>query len=410
MKGKRREGREGSPSFVQYSSDIFRFSRPARSCSLMSFASRTSRSARFFTALATLISLTTPVFAGESRKIIEWGWGTPETTYVRAHIREMERLPFDGLGLDLKVNGGPPDTSGRFSWKVWGTKALSRDDYAEAIEALRATRFERFTDNFLRFNVTPGHIDWYDQGFSSVQANARLAARIAKECRLKGLLFDVEHYTGKPFFYSTRPHKAEHSFAEYQKQVRQRGREFMQALNAEYQDITILLTYGYQVAYQEVSLFKSLASVEYGLLPAFLDGMLDAAGPATLIFDGWEYAYGYKEDAQFSKAYDTMIREDLERSSAKDQFRRHYRASFGLWVDNKDKWDPKDFSANYFSPAEFEQSVRFALKHTDRYVWIYSQKARWWDGQVPQAYIDALTRARESQASDVALKRRDARD
>jgi hypothetical protein len=337
--------------------------------------------------------------AAGSRKIIEWGWGTPETTYIRAHVKEMERLPFDGLGLDLKADSGPPNATARFSWKVWGAKVLQRDDYAEAIEALCGTQFERFTDNFLRFNVTPGYLDWYEEDFSAVVANARLAAQIARECRLKGLLFDVEHYGGKPFHYASRSHKGEHSFAAYERQVRQRGREFMQALLGEYPEITILLTYGYHVAYRDVTLFKSLASTEYGLLPAFLDGMLEAAGPDTLIFDGWESAYGYKEDAQ--------LRKNLERTSAKDQFRRHYRASFGLRVDNGQKWDATDLSKNYFSPAEFERSVRSALKHTDRYLWIYSEKARWWDGQVPQAYIDALTRARTSEGVDVAVKERE---
>ena len=333
--------------------------------------------------------------AAADQKIIEWGWGTPNPVYVRDHVRDMEKLPFDGLVLDLTANGQPSDTGHQFSWKVWDARTLSAEDYSEHILALKATRFERFTDNFLRFNVTPGEIDWYDQEFNSVLANARLAARIAKESRLKGLLVDVEHYGGKPFNYGSQRQKGSHGFAEYQQQVRQRGRAFMQALSAEYPDITILLTYGYHAAYYKLGLFKSLESAEYGLLPPFLDGLLEAASPGMLIFDGWEYAYGYQDETQFKKAYDTMMREDLEHSATKDQFRQHYRTSFGLWIDNKHQWDTQNFSNNYFSPAAFEESLRLALQYTDRYVWIYSENARWWEGKVPQAYIDALKRARE---------------
>jgi len=353
-----------------------------------------------FTLVLVLLSVNgahhTSAGAAETRKVIEWGWGTPEATYIRDHVKEMERLPFDGLGLDLRADGGPPNTSGHFSWNVWGAKALRKDDYAEAIGALCGTQFERFTDNFLRFNVTPGNLDWYDQDFTSVLANARLAARVAKECRLKGLLFDVEHYGSKLFRYPSRPQTDAHTFSEYQTQVRQRGREFMQAIREEYPGISILLTYGYQVAYQEVTLLKSLATVEYGLLPAFLDGMLDTADAESLIFDGWEFAYKYKQEKQFTDAYDIMLTKGLERAADKERFRQHYRASFGIWLDHGGKvWDQQDLTNNYFTPAAFEAALGFALKHTDRYVWIYSHKARWWDGQVPQAYIDALRRARE---------------
>ena len=219
----------------------------------------------------------------------------------------MERLPFDGLGLDLNSNSGLPDTSGHLSWKVWGAKALRRDDYAEAIEALKGTGFERFTDNFLRFNVTPGQVDWYDPEFSAVLANARLAAQIAKECGLKGLLLDVEHYGGKPFYYPGRPHKKQYGFAAYHGQVRQRGREFMATLQEAYPGLTILLTYGYDLVFRTAGLFASLESAEYGLLGPFLDGMLDATGPETLIFDGWESSYGYKQESEFQKAYETMV-------------------------------------------------------------------------------------------------------
>ena len=95
-----------------------------------------------------------------SSKLIELGWGTPSPTYIRAHIQEMEQLPFDGLVLDLKGNTGPADTRGHFSWNVWGAKALQAPDYSEAIDALQQIQFKRFTENFLRFNIAPGNIDW----------------------------------------------------------------------------------------------------------------------------------------------------------------------------------------------------------------------------------------------------------
>jgi hypothetical protein len=327
-----------------------------------------------------------------SSKLIELGWGTPSPTYIRVHIQEMEQLPFDGLVLDLKSNTGPADTRGHFSWNVWGAKALQASDYSETIDALQQIQFKRFTENFLRFNIAPGNIDWYDEQFRGVLANASLVARLVRQCHLTGLFLDTEQYRGKAFHYPSQPHHQEHSFAEYQMQVRQRGREFIQALTADGAAFTVLLTWGYSYVFQAG---KPLDTAHYGLLPAFLDGLLDGATPDTLIYDGWEGAYGYKTEQHFQKAYDIMRYRSLEWTGVQEQFRRNHRASFGIWVDNGKVWDTQDFTRNYFTPAAFEQAVRLALNRTDRYVWIYSEKTRWWDGSMPSPYIEALTKARQ---------------
>lgn len=344
-----------------------------------------------------LVSLSSSV-SGESRnfKIIEWGWGTPTPAYVKEHIQDMEKLPFDGLVLDLKGNQGSSGTAELFSWNVWGAKSLRLEEYQESYEALRLIKFQKFTDNFLRFNATPGNIDWFAPGFSVVISNAKLAAQIAKTCNLKGILLDLEHYGQEPFRYNSQPDREKHSFPDYQKQAKKCGREFMQAINAAYPEVTILLTYGYFLAYSSK---KPLEQAAYGLLPAFLDGMLEAASPATLIFDGWEFAYGYKKEEEFQKAYEVMHQLLYERCEVKDAFKQHYRASFGLWLDKGKKWNGTDISKNYFTPQEFESSLRHALRRTDRYVWIYSEKPNWWTNQVPYPYIDALRRARSTESA-----------
>jgi hypothetical protein len=76
---------------------------------------------------------------------------------------------------------------------------------------------------------------------------------------------------------------------------------------------------------------------------------------------------------------------------------------FGLWIDydwrNKG-WDEKDPSKNYFTPQQFESSAKAALSTADEYVWVYTEKPRWWDPQtgkpaaLPREYQEALRRAR----------------
>jgi hypothetical protein len=226
-----------------------------------------------------------------------------------------------------------------------------------------------------------------------VLANASLLARVAKQSHLTGIFFDVEHYQGTAFSYPSQPQSQKHGFPTYLQQVRQCGREFMLALEAEYADITVLLSYGYSLACQSG---KPLDTASYGLLPAFLDGMLEGATPGTRIFDGWEASYGYQTEQQFQKASNIIRRDSLRCSHMKQKFDQHYRASFGIWVDYRGTWNTTKFSRNYFTPTAFEQAVHLALRYTDRYVWIYSQKARWWNGTMPRLYIDALTQARGS--------------
>ncbi|NER34622.1 MAG: hypothetical protein F6J93_11445 [Oscillatoria sp. SIO1A7] len=352
-----------------------------------------------FLALAILPNTRANTEELEGKKIIEWGWSTPSPTYIKEHIEELEQLPFDGLGIELKVNQGSihPYNSGwnyLFSWNVWGRKALNPEDYSESIEALKNTQFNKFTDNFLIFHVMPGIVDWYDDDFKSVIANVKLAAEIVKDCHLKGILLDVEHYRAAlpPFSYASQLHSDRQDFEDYQKKVRARGREFMKAINKVSKEIDILLTFGYQISnYQNQSLEASV----YGLLPAFLDGMLEAAAN-SMIFDGWEYSYGYKTEKEFEEARKSIKINFLDITKVRESFIKHYRASFGLWVDYRHSFDRNDFNKNYFTPKDFESSVKLALKHSDRYVWIWSESIGWWKGQMPQPYIDALKKARES--------------
>ena len=62
----------------------------------------------------------------------------------------------------------------------------------------------------------------------------------------------------------------------------------------------------------------------------------------------------------------------------------------------KSGWDLENFSKNHFTPPEFEASVRAAMRASDAYVWIYTEQPRWWTREkLPQAYIEALERARK---------------
>ena len=336
-----------------------------------------------------------------SKKLIEFGWDEPDTAFLRQHLAEMERTPFDGCvfhaGYEL-----PGGRQGSFTWECWGTNAFAEADLQAAFDDLKAVRSRRFKENFLRFNTTPAKLDWFDD-HAAVLGNARLAARLARAGRCPGLLFDIEQYDGPLFNYRKQRDATTKTWEAYAVQVRQRGREVMQAFQKGYPGLTVFLTFGYSLPWQESQGGKrALAECSYGLLAPFLDGMVEAARGRTRLVDGHELSYGYRDPEQFVVAYRTMQTGLLPMVADPKKYRRTFSLAFGLWMDHdwrKLGWEVEQVAQNYFTPETFESSARAALNTADEYVWIYTETPRWWSKEggpvkLPAAYAEALRKAR----------------
>jgi hypothetical protein len=340
-----------------------------------------------------------------AKKLIEFGWDEPDAAYMRKHAAQMERTPFDGTVFHVTFTDeqGKPQ---RFSNAVWGTRTFSDAELQPALDDLKATRFVRFTHNFHRFNVLPGTVDWFDD-FAPIVSNARLAARIAKEGKARGILFDIEPYDSPVWHYAKQRDAATKSWDQYAAQVRARGREVMSAFQEGYPDLPVLLTFGYCWPYAHMTRKEgatTLQESEVGLLAPFFDGMFDAVKGNAQIIDGFELSYGYRDEKQFDDARRRIRGDDAEVLRIvgnREKYASHGSLAFGIWMDYdslKRGWDPADPSKNYFTPEQFQRSVAKALATTDEYVWIYTERAKWWDAEgkpenLPPAYDEALRRA-----------------
>jgi len=335
----------------------------------------------------------------KGRKVIEWGWDESDTKFMRANIEKMEQFPFDGLIFHVTSLRGD-----NLAWEVWGGKKFASDDFQQAVEDLKATKFNCFTDRFLRVNVTPAKTDWFDdEAWAAEVNNFGVAAEIAKKGRCKGFMFDTEQYEGVTVFdYRKQKDKDKRTFAEYRAKVRQRGREWIKSVIKDYSDITILLTFGYEVSLWRAAKPKDRSTAEYGLLADLLDGVLEGCSKETVVVDAYEFAYPYKERKQFEQGYETIKSKALDWTAAPEKYMAHVRAGFGIWMDHKRKdWSVSDFSKNYFSPREFEAAVRSALEISDGYVWIYSERPKWWTNEMlPKEYVEALRHARKAGKKD----------
>ncbi len=335
------------------------------------------------------------------KKLIEFGWDEPNTTFMHQHSQEMEQTPFDGCVFHVdyvKAGGG----KGSFTWECWGQRAFTEAELQPALMDLQAAKFEHLTSNFLRFNTTPAKLDWFDDHHAIMQ-NALLAAQFAKKGKCPGLLFDIEQYDGQLFDYRKQRSIKEKPWDVYAAQVRLRGREIMDAFQRGFPDLTVFLTFGYSLPWaQSQAGKKPLSECSYGLLAPLLDGMVEAAKGRTRLVDGHELCYGYKDPSRFAKACQTMKTELLPIVANPQKYPQCFSFGFGIWLDNdwrKRGWNIDVPDKNFYSPAALEASVRQALAVADEYVWIYSETPRWWSAEgkpvkLPAAYDAALRQAR----------------
>ena len=333
------------------------------------------------------------------KKLIEFGWDEPDTRFMREHIKELQASPFDGciFHVNYRLHNG---TQRSFTSDLWGRARFAASDLDSARLDLQATPFGRFRENFLRVDVTPGDLDWFED-HSTVMSNLELAARLAKQGGCPGILLDTEPYRGALWDFHAQTKAHAHSWDELSAQVRKRGAEAMAALERGYPGLTVFLSVAYTwPLYESMGGRHPLADMRYGLLPSFLDGMISAASDSVVIVDGHEASYPYRDPAKFAATADSMRRGVLRIVAQPERYSRRLSVAFAIWLDfNSPKlgWHVDRPESNYFTPAAFAVSVQAAFDHADHYVWIYSQEPRWWTPEggrknLPAVY-DSVLRA-----------------
>lgn len=326
--------------------------------------------------------------AGPKVKFIELGWDIPSTAFLREHGAAMEKsAPMDGVMFKAEFR----DDQGKAlsSEAVWDAQPWKREWLEPAKSDLQACSFKRFTDNFVRFNATPGNLEWADDtGWQILAEKAGLCAWLCREGGATGLAIDFESYGSAQFRYD--PAKGR-SFPETVALARRRGGQMMQAMAAEYPDATHIALWLNSINTQ-AGLSDDpdaiLAGGSYGLLPAFIDGLLDAMPPATTLVDGCELGYYMSGAEQYLRAAHQMRAWNgpalrLVASENRAKWRAQVQAGFGFYLD---MYLNEEGSPYYFGPAEegtrldrLRENLSAARAASDGYVWIYGEQCRWWE-------------------------------
>jgi hypothetical protein len=347
--------------------------------------------------------------------VIYTGWDSPDTRQFRKGLAAFEKWGvFDGTTLTaFRTLPGGERKPALFAFRnekwAWG-------DFAPALEDLKAAKPTACRENYLLLLSNPGDVDWFDDaGWASVVEHWRLLGRLAKRGGLRGILFDPEPYSPphSQFLYRAQPQREAHTFAEYRAQARKRGREVMQAVRAEFPDATI---FAYRLFSDMLSLPPGQAFVDflephaYGLLPAFVDGWLDAMPAGMRVIEGTEsIGYHANSEAEYQSAYARLKLRmpDILAPEHREKVRRQFLVGQSLYLD---AYINPPGSSWYIdrtgttSAGRLSANLSSALASSDGVVWVYGEKARWWDAGDP-AYpmwpkalpgaIEAIRRAKD---------------
>ena len=353
--------------------------------------------------------------ARRPKKLIATGWDKPDSRRLLENLEEIEKRPFDGVVLELV---GQVDQKKQCRMRsTFANEKWQQEWFQPCIENLRACKFQRLTDNFLTTGANPGNVDWFDdEGWANIVEHWRIAARVAKQSGLKGILFDPEPYTPPhaQFGYAAQPGHEKHSFDDYCTKARQRGREVMEAVVKEHPEVTLFCYFMNSVNATAAGHADPRRVLEgrrgYGLLPAFIDGWLDAAPPTVTFVDGCESAYLYNSRQQYLEAAVAIkgACQELVSPENRAKYRAGVQVSFGVYLDAY--WNPKDSEwGRWYIDGQggprvdrLRANVAAALRAADQYVWIYGEKFRWWP--TPNGRVNQETWPEALPGSEAALR------
>lgn len=159
------------------------------------------------------------------KKLIELGGGMLTPSRLLALQTQVEQTPFDGLAL--KITG--TDDAGKpvNTFQICTLSPWKREWFQGEVNTLKKLKSGKLTDNFMSVSLSVSATDFADAfddaGWKTIADKFAIAAWIAREGGLRGVMFDPEGYGDTVIKLGSRRHK-DKSYEEYAVKVRQRGR------------------------------------------------------------------------------------------------------------------------------------------------------------------------------------------
>lgn len=327
----------------------------------------------FLTFILVIIFLSSFAQKTEEKKLIEFGWDYPRSGFIKDHIDQMQKTPFDGVVFSFDSGIYNAFDSTKLPDSVFDYNVLSK------------IHWQKLTDNFL-FVRGAGHSGphWLDdRAWNTIVQNLTKVSKALALSKAKGIGFDPEYYYKDPaldsWLYKPSMYNGL-SYEEVGKFVRKRGKQFIQALQTYQSDVKILCFWLLGLVYQQ-QLHQPLSQTGMALYPFFIEGMLEGKNKSAEIIDGNELSYWYQKAEDFVTA-GQLIREK-ESVLIDDTLVQEYKnisISQSVYFDGLFAVLPK-FNKGFDTLTKerwLRDNLYFAYKTTDKYVWFYSERIDWW--------------------------------
>ena len=309
-------------------------------------------------------------------RFISLSWNTPRSDEYARRLPDLEKnCPADGLAIEIigkprLVNGkkfipGTRTPMGKIAWKY--------EDFTDVVADLKKAKSKKFTHNLFYTIPCPGDIDWTsDSDWKAVISNYALAARIARETGMKGILLDIEQYGEK--FWVPKFNRTGKNYEELCAIARRRGRDWGKAVFKEYPDILIFA----------LTMFSSHSGNR--MVRPFFNGILDVMPPTAVFTDGHE-TEGYK--ANDITDYDRMLRDKFRHfpKFVEPENRAKYFAQVRLapafyldaiFLGRPASWSKAlNLKSGDDKLAFFQRNLFAAMRAGEDYIWLYGERACW---------------------------------
>lgn len=311
----------------------------------------------------------------KSKKIISFNDNPDQWTFAQ-YLSSYENSLFDGFILNINLKDRRTDR-GQLRFCAFSDKALSWDDFKDALEVFGLTKSRKLRDNFLLLNVRPGHMDWFGPRPDAIANNFQLIGRFCRLAQIKGIFFDPEEYEGPVWSISQLPTSGIESHANHRRRAEQCGYNIALAFLKECPNGSIFLPHPNMG-------FMGDSALE--LFSYFLNGVVQAISSIQnaqiqptedrLLIVSTENTYRSRRSDEFNYYHQKMLNFDHPDLN-KDFWKVSQIAMACSPLGGSEEFDFNDFNKNFSTPAEFEMTLDNALMHSDRYCWVYTRRVSW---------------------------------
>ena len=315
------------------------------------------------------------------KKLLDTSWSNPTVDYLVKNLERMEKeAPVDGIMIKMEFevpfNGKNIKI---FSHNTMNSLKWEYKWFEDQIRKLKSLKFKKFTDNFLHTSMRPAkNMDWFNDSYwDAIANNYGIIARITREAKLTGLLFDPEEYAGKVWgVYKGSDRAAAVKIA------RKRGQQVGSAIFKENPNIKIFCSFFF--SFGTYLNGDAEASI---LTHSFYNGIMDVMPPTAKIIEGHEYFGYYARNKEcFVQLRHEVDHVFLWRVSVNNyhKYKTQVQLAAPLYLDsvtnNKNVCYKRLLPEIESMPRldYIRQSLWNAMEISDEYVWNYSEEYAWW--------------------------------